>query len=185
MNIYKFPFQIDVSGIYQEVLNNPNCWNFDRSSETLEVQQHTKTIPLRSGKRRRAVRLWDSHEYFDTILVPYFPMSMGFVSWFEEKYGGECGRIAIVKLPSEKKVYPHIDYGDYYRKRDRFHLVLNGMYEYNVGNEREIFSAGDLFWFESQKTHHTRNMSDVDRLVLIFDMKDSKFREIMQVDTKG
>lgn len=163
--------------IKTEIEKNPNCWDFDRGRQSLYEQRHTKTIPLRAGKHRRAQRLWDSHEVFNTVLTPWFPQTMRFVEWFTNSHGGECGRIAIVKLPCGETVAKHIDFGDYYRKRDRFHLVIQGMYDYNVDGVSDVFSEGDFFWFDSQKTHHTKNIGTEDRIVVIFDILGSNFRE--------
>ena len=176
MNIFKFPYDIDISEIKTEIENNPNCWNFDTSRKNIYVQRNTDTIPIRAGKLKMGQRLWDSHESYDTVLKPYFPKTNAFIDYFIKLYGGECGRVAIVRLHQGKDVSKHIDVGDYYRKRDRFHLVIDGMYEYEVEGEKNVFSSGELFWFDSQKKHMARNLGLKERIVVIFDVKDSQWR---------
>lgn len=179
MNIFHFPFNIEVQEIKKEIEADPQLWDFDRSrQQTFYEQKATENILLRHSRKRRGQRLRDTEDVYDTVLQPWFPKTMDFMNWFLEKYGGECGRIAIVKLPPDEVVALHIDEGGYYRARDRFHLVIQGMYEYEVDGERQIFRTGDLFWFDSQKNHRAENIGEQDRIVLIFDVKNSMFREI-------
>lgn len=175
--IYKFPYQVDISAIAQEIEERKVYWTFDRSRRMLYEQKDTDTIALRAGKRRMGICLHDSHECFDTVLRPWFPQVNAFIEYFIGQYGGECGRIAIVRLPPDKTVVKHIDFGDYYRKRERYHLVVQGMYQYQVGEEIEMFGPGDLFWFDSQKIHAAKNMGTIDRIVVIFDVWNPDFRK--------
>lgn len=178
MNIYQFPFQVDVSDMTAEIINNPNCWNFDTAREhSLYEQRNTRTIPLRNIKSKRGIRTPDHDDVYDTAIIPYFPATMRFINWFLETFGGECGKIAIVALKPNADVSTHFDEGAYYRARDRFHLVLQGMYSYTVDGETSIFKPGDLFWFDCQKLHSAKNIGEEDRLVLIFDVKGSNFRQ--------
>jgi quercetin dioxygenase-like cupin family protein len=118
--------------------------------------------------------------------MPYFqtnfPNIKSFTENFIEKYGGKLEMVMIVSLPPEKTVYPHIDDGEYYKIRDRFHLVLQGMYQYNVGEETAIFSKGELWFFENQVKHDSKNIGSVDRISVIFDVLDSNWREICNVN---
>ena len=71
-------------------------------------------------------------------------------------------------------MYPHIDGGKYYEDKDRFHMVLNGYYDYTVDNETQRFNAGELWWFDNQKCTAV-NATLLSRVCLIFDVKGSKF----------
>lgn len=181
MNILKFPGKFDIDPIKEEIENNPNCWRFDEMRQTIYVQRYTQSIPLRASKSRRGMLKEDVQDVVPTLLVQYYPKTMAVLDGLISTLGGECGRVAIVRLPPAKFVARHVDEGAYYRARDRFHLVIQGVYEYNVDGESEIFQSGDLFWFDSQKTHHSRNIGDEDRIVLIFDLKGSNFREAFNV----
>jgi hypothetical protein len=181
--IYRFPYKVDVNPMLAEVSAHYGAWNYNpRRQNNIYVQKNTESIPIVHSRSRMGIRLADSEDHYETLLYPHFPAVTNFVDYFVQQYGGDRGRIAIVKLPPQKKVLRHIDEGAYYRKRDRFHLVVQGMYEYIVGEERDIFSAGDLFWFDSQSMHETLNIGTQDRIVIIFEIENSKFREILNVE---
>jgi ectoine hydroxylase-related dioxygenase (phytanoyl-CoA dioxygenase family) len=72
--------------------------------------------------------------------------------------------------------------------KDRFHLVLSGYYENVVAmppkpestfieDEIELYSAGDLWWFDNKQMHHVENKSKLPRVAIIFDVLGSYFRE--------
>jgi hypothetical protein len=69
-------------------------------------------------------------------------------------------------------VYPHIDYGDYYLKRDRYHLVLDSDgSEMTVAGETSIWKTGELWWFNNRVTHSATNLSKEKwRIHAIFDV---------------
>ena len=80
----------------------------------------------------------------------------------------------------------HIDEGAYYADKDRFHLVLSGYYENVVAmaanestfiEDEELYSAGDLWWFDNKQMHHVENKSKLPRVAIIFDVLGSYFRE--------
>ena len=54
-----------------------------------------------------------------------FPITMGRLEGFAHSIGGELGRATIVRLAPRGRVYRHTDKGEYYRVRDRYHLVLH------------------------------------------------------------
>ena len=68
----------------------------------------------------------------------------------------------------------HIDNGTYYLTRDRYHLSLQGRYEYWVEDEMHIIEPGTFFWFDNKRYHAAKNISDVDRLTFVFDVPKSK-----------
>ena len=68
----------------------------------------------------------------------------------------------------------HIDSGTYYLTRDRYHLSLQGSYEYWVEDEMHIIEPGTFFWFDNKRYHAAKNVSDVDRLTFVFDVPKSK-----------
>jgi quercetin dioxygenase-like cupin family protein len=71
-------------------------------------------------------------------------------------------------------VSTHIDDGAYYLTRDRYHLSIQGDYEYTVDGESRIIRPGTFFWFDNKKPHSAKNVSDVDRLTLVFDVPKQK-----------
>jgi mannose-6-phosphate isomerase-like protein (cupin superfamily) len=68
----------------------------------------------------------------------------------------------------------HIDEGTYYLTRDRYHLSIQGRYEYFVGDESVIVEPGTLLWFNNKLMHGTKNIGDVTRITFVFDVPHSK-----------
>jgi hypothetical protein len=77
-----------------------------------------------------------------------------------------------VRLNPNGKVYPHIDEGEYYKVRDRYHLVLSspGGSHMNSGGETVVFQDGELWWFDNQAVHDAFNPSPHGRIHVIFDV---------------
>jgi hypothetical protein len=82
-----------------------------------------------------------------------------------------CGFLAI---PVGATVGRHIDEGTYYLTRDRYHLSIQGRYEYFVGDESVIVEPGTLLWFNNKLMHGTKNIGDVTRITFVFDVPHSK-----------
>ena len=83
-------------------------------------------------------------------------------------------RAAFFRLKPGDTVGSHIDDGTYYLTRDRYHLSLQGRYEYWVEDEMHIIEPGTFFWFDNKRYHAAKNISDVDRLTFVFDVPKSK-----------
>lgn len=93
---------------------------------------------------------------------------------FWKKYNiHSTSRCAFFRLPVGGEVLSHIDDGKYYLTRDRFHLSLQGEYEYTCGDEFHLITPGTFFWFDNKKPHSAKNVGDVNRLTLVFDVPHS------------
>ena len=79
-------------------------------------------------------------------------------------------RCGFLSLPIGGEVGKHIDRGDYYLTRNRYHLCIQGTYEYFVGDESVIVNAGDLLWFNNKLMHGTINLGDCVRITFVFDI---------------
>lgn len=88
-------------------------------------------------------------------------------------------RAAFFRLPPGERVLTHIDDGDYYLNKDRFHLSIQGEYLYTVDDESKVIKPGTLFWFDNKKQHSAHNISEIDRITLVFDIphKHSPIRD--------
>ena len=82
----------------------------------------------------------------------------------------EIHRCGFLSLPIDGYVGAHIDEGSYYKTRDRYHLSIQGQYQYFVGNETLIVDAGTLFWFNNKMPHGAVNLGDETRITFVFDM---------------
>lgn len=92
-------------------------------------------------------------------------------------------RCGFLSLPVGGTVGRHIDVGNYYLTRDRFHLAIQGKYVYNVGDESTTVNTGTLLWFNNKKEHDTVNVGDVVRITFVFDVP-IKYRKKYKFDIK-
>jgi hypothetical protein len=83
-------------------------------------------------------------------------------------------RCGFLSLPIGGEVGQHIDIGNYYQTRDRYHLAIQGSYVYTVGGESVKIDAGDLIWFNNKLSHGTKNVGDIVRITFVFDVPHSK-----------
>ena len=56
------------------------------------------------------------------------------------------------------------------RDKDRYHLSIQGQYQYFVGNESIIVDPGTLMWLNNKKPHGTVNLGDNTRITFVFDV---------------
>ena len=83
-------------------------------------------------------------------------------------------RAAFFKLDVGGRVETHIDEGNYYLTKDRYHLSLQGEYKYTVGGESRIIKPGTFFWFDNKRPHSAENISaTTERITFVFDSPKS------------
>jgi hypothetical protein len=101
-----------------------------------------------------------------------FPATISLLRRTADSLGGSLGRAKFALLPPGRKVLPHVDRGDYYRCRDRYHLVLRSAQgsRMRAGGEEVVMHEGELWWFDNKALHSAANPSDEDRIHLIFDV---------------
>ncbi|MEO1775329.1 MAG: aspartyl/asparaginyl beta-hydroxylase domain-containing protein [Pseudomonadota bacterium] len=142
--------------------------------DKIEVQREALAIPLRglrksmiNGRKRR-----DVHESRWTSTSDHYPLARGFLEQIAAEEACELGRGKIVCLPAGKRVYPHIDRGEYYRLRGRYHFVLRSTAGswMKAGDEEVRMREGELWWFDNNQMHEAHNDGDQDRIHVIFDM---------------
>lgn len=184
MNFFMFPDTVPVDGMLREVEAKPQFWKFDtRRQDNIPVQRETNAINLRVSIPEKDIDTIHWQEAKDHSLYDFYPSCRKFLDKFIQDYGGVMGRVAIVKLPLGNQVYPHIDEGTYYSLRDRFHLVITGEYKYVVEDEEKIFKEGQLWWFDNQKMHYSQTIGTKDRIAIIFDVKNSQWRNKFSLTT--
>jgi len=109
----------------------------------------------------------------DTELTQNTPMFYKYKEtrkWLESWNCENHSRCAFFKMLPGGSLGMHIDEGKYYLSRDRYHLSLQGTYEYTVGNEMHIIEPGTFFWFDNKIEHMSHNISSVHRISLVFDV---------------
>ena len=167
-NLATDPFLDEIAGV-------PQAW--DRSTgrqDKIKVQREAQAIPLRGlvkskiGDRKRC----DVHESRYTTGSVKFPVARAFLESFAAEQDAELSRAKIVRLMPGRRVFPHIDRGEYYRLRDRYHLVLRseaGSY-LKSGDEEIRMQEGELWWFDNKAVHEAYNDGEVERIHMIFDL---------------
>jgi hypothetical protein len=90
------------------------------------------------------------------------------------KYFKKLRRCAFLALPVGEIVGSHIDEGTYYLTKDRYHLSIQGKYEYTVGDETTTIEPGTLFWFNNKLPHKAVNIGDNIRITFVFDVPHHK-----------
>ena len=158
-----------------EIASIPYAWHLSTGrQDKIAVQREAQAIPLRglvksktNGRARR-----DVHESRFTTSSRAFVVARTFLESFAAEQQAEMGRAKIVRLMPGRRVYPHIDRGEYYRLRDRYHLILRsptGSY-LKSGDEEVRMREGELWWFDNDQMHEAYNDGDSDRIHLIFDL---------------
>jgi mannose-6-phosphate isomerase-like protein (cupin superfamily) len=89
---------------------------------------------------------------------------------FMKRHFHDHSRCGFLSLPVKGTVGKHVDIGSYYQTRDRYHLSIQGTYEYTIGDESIIVEPGTLLWFNNKLEHGTRNIGDCVRITFVFDV---------------
>jgi len=87
--------------------------------------------------------------------------------------GVELQRCGFLLLPVGGIVGAHIDEGTYYLTRDRYHISIQGTYQYFCGGESVVVEPGTFLWFNNKLPHGTVNLGDIERITFVFDIPHS------------
>jgi len=167
---------VDVREMCCEVLAQPEMWLISTTrQDQIAVQRETESIFLRSADhdRGKLKAREDIHESKLTPQAASYPSITRWVDGFAKNQGKRVARMLLAKLRPHGRVYPHIDTGEYYRARDRYHLVLisESGSAMLCGDERAVMQEGEVWWFDNKQVHEASNLSGDDRVHLIFDLE--------------
>ncbi len=166
---------IDPTPYLDEISSIDGAWDLATGrQDKIPVQREALAIPLR-GLRKSAIgdrERRDVHESRWTNSGKPYQKARQFLEDFAAEQNSLLGRAKIVCLPAGKRVYPHIDRGEYYRVRNRYHLVLRSTAGswMKAGDEEVRMREGELWWFDNDQMHEANNDGDQDRIHIIFDM---------------
>jgi Aspartyl/Asparaginyl beta-hydroxylase len=166
---------VDAGPLLEEIDAQPELWDADtRRQSNIRVQRETSSIPLRGAQAPipDGVNQINWHPSRRTPYAAACPRIFAWVEQFAREVGGDLSRVSVVRLNPHGKVYPHVDEGDYYKVRDRYHLVLRspGGSSMNSGGEEVVFRDGELWWFNNKAVHDAFNPSNEGRIHVIFDV---------------
>lgn len=166
---------IDPKAFLEEIAAVGGAWTAATGrQDKIKVQREALAIPLR-GLRKSAVqgrKARDVHESRWTSGSKTYPLACQFLRAFAAEQNGLLGRAKIVCLPPGGRVYPHIDRGEYYRSRNRYHLVLRSTQGswLKAGDEEVRMREGEVWWFDNKQVHEAVNDGEQDRIHMIFDL---------------
>ena len=167
-------------------------WQLDTSRQRkVKCQRNTYNIFLRSALKPLPPGVKnanDVHGSRDTPISHGFSCTLAFCQRIAKAIEGELGRVTLVSLHPQSKVYPHIDVGSYYKIRDRFHLVLRSPNGSPLTTEGEtvVMQEGELWAFNNKARHWAENLSEEPRIHLIFDVlpPEGKGFFVLPLDSK-
>ncbi|WP_179378770.1 aspartyl/asparaginyl beta-hydroxylase domain-containing protein [Jannaschia marina] len=148
--------------------------------DKIAVQREALAVPLRGlrksqilGRNRR-----DVHESRWTSGSAKYPLARAFIADVAAELDADLSRAKIVCLPAGRRVYSHIDRGEYYRFRGRYHFILKSSAGswIKAGDEEMRMKEGELWWFDNDQMHEAMNDGDEDRIHIIFDLLPAEMR---------
>ncbi|WP_420346413.1 aspartyl/asparaginyl beta-hydroxylase domain-containing protein [Pelagibius sp.] len=166
---------IDPAPLLAEIAAVEGAWDVSTGrQDKIQVQREALAIPLR-GLRKSAIgerKRRDVHESRWTTGSKRYPLARRFLKDIARQEDSLLSRAKIVCLPAGRRVYPHIDRGDYYKVRNRYHLVLRSAKGswLKAGDEEVRMQEGELWWFDNKQVHEAFNDGDQDRIHMIFDL---------------
>ena len=176
-NIRVVKTDIDVSKIQAQLNKNPGDWGSQKGLDNVELKdphQYITTVDvlqlIMGGIETPGQQVGDTE--ICTKTPAYKNHSE--VRKYLQKYFPTMYRCGFLALPIDEIVGAHIDEGTYYLTKDRYHLSIQGRYQYFVGNESIIVEPGTLFWFNNKLPHGTVNIGDEVRITFVFDVPQSE-----------
>jgi hypothetical protein len=174
-NIQIIKTDINVSKILKQLKNNPEGWNtqmnmtnakslLDQGFPEVDVGVLQLTI---GGVHNVNDYVGNTEICINTPLYTVHTETVRFLKRNGFKNHSRCG---FLSLPVGCVVGKHIDIGTYYHTRDRYHLSIQGVYKYSVGDESAIVNPGTLFKFDNSIEHGTENIGNDVRITFVFDV---------------
>lgn len=186
----KIRSDVEVEPFLTEIASVDDAWaGATGRQEKIAVQREALAIPLRGlrksmilGRKRR-----DVHESRWTTGSIKFPVARAFLEDVSAELDADLSRAKIVCLPAGRRVYPHIDRGEYYRFRGRYHFVLKSSAGslLKAGDEEVRMQEGELWWFDNDQMHEAYNDGDEDRVHIIFDLLPADMRDAAASSTRA
>lgn len=175
-NIKILETEIDVSRIIEQLEQHHGDWGSQKTLDKVQLKDPRKyettvdVLQLIMGATNNIeVRAEDTDICIETPAYKHHTEIIRFLS----KRFKKIHRCGFLSLPEGQTVNAHIDEGTYYLTRDRYHLSIQGRYQYFVGNESLIVDPGTLFWFNNKLPHGTVNLGDCARITFVFDVPHS------------
>lgn len=169
---------IDVSDILAQLKQYPNDWEAHKKMDNIHdvvdengfPLSHVDTLQLVLGVTQTEDEFVGNSELcFATEAFHHHTAVLNKLVRLGFRDVSRCG---FLSLPVGGIVGKHIDEGTYYLTRDRYHLSIQGTYDYTVGDETLRVEPGTLLWFNNKLPHGTQNVGDCVRITFVFDVKN-------------
>jgi len=168
---------VDVSKILEQLKQYPEDWGSQKDlqdAEQLDPTEYTVTVDVLQlivgGVEAEGQYVGNTEICIQT---PAYEKHTEILNYLR-KYFKKLRRCGFLALPIGEMVGSHIDEGTYYLTKDRYHLSIQGKYEYSVGEETVIVEPGTLFWFNNKLPHKAVNIGDNVRITFVFDVPHHK-----------
>ena len=178
-NIRFIKRDINVSKILKQLQEYPEDWGAQKDIEGVHDLVNEYGFPaVQAGVLQLKIgAVKDLNQYVGdsqvSVETPAYSRHTEIVGFLKRNFK-TFDRCGFLSLPVGGEVGQHIDIGEYYQTRDRYHLAIQGAYDYTVGGETVRVEAGDLIWFDNKQSHGTKNVGDVVRITFVFDVPHSK-----------
>ena len=176
-NIRIIKTNVNVSKILEQLKKYPEDWGSQKDIEDAEQLDPTEYIVTVDVLQLIIGGLETEDQYVGNseicIKTPAYEKHTEVISYLS-KYFKKLRRCAFLALPIGGEVGIHIDEGTYYLTKDRYHLSIQGKYEYTVGDETTTIEPGTLFWFNNKLPHKAVNIGDNIRITFVFDVPHHK-----------
>lgn len=162
---------IDTKPFLEELEQNKHLWQMVKKMQDIGGDKDPYGfLPLCMGVEDKPGNIKNSDIHSKTPAYWQFPMIRKFLN---ERNASEHSRAAFFKLAPGGCVGKHIDDGDYYLNKDRYHFSLSGVYNYWCDGDWLEVHPGTFFWFDNKREHWADNIGGVDRVTFVFDLKHS------------
>ena len=176
-NIRIIKTNVNVSKILEQLKQYPEDWGSQKNIKDSEQLDPTEYIVTVDVLQLIIGGLETEDQYVGNseicIKTPAYEKHTEVISYLS-KYFKKLRRCAFLALPIGGEVGIHIDEGTYYLTKDRYHLSIQGKYEYTVGDETTTIEPGTLFWFNNKLPHKAVNIGDNIRITFVFDVPHHK-----------
>jgi mannose-6-phosphate isomerase-like protein (cupin superfamily) len=168
---------IDVSGVLTQLKQHPEDWGAQKNIEGVGDLVDEWGFPaVKAGVLQLVMGVTKTADQFvgDSELcttTPAFKRHTEIFRIMSELGFRDVSRCGFLSLPVGGAVGTHIDKGEYYQTRDRYHISIQGSYKYHVGDEEILIEPGMLVWFDNKAPHGTENVGDITRITFVFDVK--------------
>ena len=169
---------INVSKILKQLKENPEDWGAVKKIDGAQSMLDRGFPEVEAGVLQLVMGAVENDDQYvgDTefcIPTPACRNHTEIIS-FLHRHFKQYSRCGFLSLPVGGKVGKHIDIGNYYLNKDRYHLSIQGRYKYTVGDESVIVEPGTLLWFNNKLEHSAENVGDEVRITFVFDVPHSK-----------